>query len=270
MEAACVLGGRAVFHGVKANRARFTNAEFRGYADFSQAQFGACDLSGAFFEKEANFDQVKFGQSVICDGVMFQDRLTLPWRLLLAPQPPTWPWSERQTRLTVHDPRTFEALQRAYQRSGDREGQNEALYQEKLLSRQDAWECWLWGYGVRPWRVAKWLGILFILCTMLYLLGLPTPPRMTVDYRLRGGVLQQASKKRDLPRWQRFWTAAVFSARTAWHFGYGPEHAQGFLWKGITTTQMLASKVLAILFLKAVANTSPLLNDIASKFVGGG
>ncbi len=61
--------------------------------------------------------------------------------------------------------------------------------------------------------------------------------------------------------------AAAFSARTAWHFGYGPKHARGYFWTAVTLTQMIGFKAMAILLLQAIANTSPLLNQLVARFI---
>ncbi|MDQ3621071.1 MAG: pentapeptide repeat-containing protein [Verrucomicrobiota bacterium] len=269
----CIFGGRAVFHELRAKQADFQQAEFRGFADFSRARIGSARFTSATFEGDANFNGIEIGERIMIGGARFQDRLTLSWRLLVNHER-RWPWQESVMKLEADKASTFENLKRAYERSGNTRGKNEAFYHERRLSRPHGAERWLWwvdrcfwGFGVRPWRVAAWMVVLFAAFTAGYLSNVPRHRMGEFKYHLADGVLMASRRSASLPSWHRLWVAAAFSARTAWHFGYGPEHSRGALWKTITTGQMLGFKVMAILLLKAMANTSPVLNDLAGKLI---
>jgi uncharacterized protein YjbI with pentapeptide repeats len=239
----CVFVGRPTFHKAQAAVADFDHAEFREYADFSNVKFGTAKFDNAIFEKEADFQLAQFGGVLSLKGARFQDTLLFDLKGRLASKNGPSPAPEDASRLDVDNPRTFENLEAAFARSGDTENKNDAFYRRKLLENPSAFERWFWGYGVRPWRLAGWIVVVYACFTALYVTQVPTVERW----------------------WRRLWKAAAFSLRTSWHWNYGPKHSRGWFWKSAATVQMLGFKVMAILLLKAVANTSPLLNDLVSK-----
>lgn len=242
---ACIFGGRACLRGLQAETLDLTQAEFRGHADLTQMQIGWINLTDAVFEQQADFHQTVFGKTVTLEGTRFEGRLTLSWDQLVDEKGRSGVWKDPRLKLDAVWPRTFENMELAYERSGYTEGKNEALYRRNLIESPTSISRWFWGFGVRPWRVLWCIAGSFVLFCALYFTQVP----------------------RSFGFWERWQAAVAFSARTAWHFGYGPQRSRGALWKAVTATQMVGFKVMALLFLKGMANTSPLLNELASKLI---
>jgi len=184
--------GASVFE----NRASFSGLVC-GHADFNSTEFlGPCDFNGARFLESADFTDAVFGDNVTffdagfpepsqdgakkMNGGLILDRTTFGKSVGLT-------WSEiglrhgkgfGQTSINTDDPRTWEALGRAFHQNSDLKSENEAIYHKELLKmRIDtkwpakllAYASWaFWGYGVRPIRLASWTLIVYSAFTLVY------------------------------------------------------------------------------------------------------
>jgi hypothetical protein len=178
----------------------------------------------------------------------------LNWNQLVEDRP--WLQTQKEARLNVvsSNPTTWYSLEEVFRRSNNLRGQNEALYQRRLLSRKlretvvensfSNYLSWLfWRYGVRPLRLMSWMAIVFLLFTWLYWTQSPN----------KG--------------FRRVKTAIEFSIRNSWKFNYGYERSRTPPFKVATLTHSFSSKILALLLLQVFANISPLLNSVLGKLL---
>ena len=66
---------------------------------------------------------------------------------------------------------------------------------------------------------------------------------------------------------QRLKFALAFSWRTSLTLGYGYQQSRTTLFKTLTLVHSIAFKIMLLCLLKAVANVSPLLNDLIGKLL---
>lgn len=221
---------RSLFRHLNVAELTCQQTEFRDYADFGDAIVRrAADFTDATFERDANFN-----------GAFLSENLSLDHTRFLGTQNLRWPQLEERVK-GEKTRATLSMLEDSFRQRGDLEGMNGAMFAGRRLdtrrSGRGMAEELFWGYGVRPLRVAGWMLLLFVL--------------FTATYATQVG-----------------WRAAVqFSARTALHVDYGLKHAVTPIFKAMTVAESFGMKILAIFFLKALANTSPLLNDIFGRLV---
>ena len=256
-----VLEKPVVFAGLECDVADFTEAEFRDYTDFSRARFAQfVDFSNVSFEEALNFQQTELpiwrraGKTsadktgLILDGVRFQKPFNLEWVQI-------------DGRVDKNNTQAWRTLEGAFKNSSNLEGQNESMYRRRFneLGVHKGWakftngfEFWYWGFGVRPLRPLGWFLVLVLVFTFIY-------------------WTQTRSLKRGMSRirgvWQRLKFTFQFSLRTAWSIDFGLKNARTPLFKVLTLSQSVLSKVILISFLKAFSNTSPLLNDLIGKMI---
>jgi hypothetical protein len=153
------------------------------------------------------------------------------------------------------------SLSAALKRAGNLKGENEATFNGRLAARSDdpreiGWLNWLswvfWGYGYRPTRVLLWFFALTLICASFYW---SETSKLARGRSAFGGLLA------------RLGFSLAFSLRTAWSFRYGYKNANTRLFKLLTSVQSILSKLLLILLLQAVGNTSPFLNSIFGKVI---
>ncbi len=258
----------AVFRGMHSDVVDFTESEFQDQSDFIGARFGRLAMfRDTTFKGEVNFFGVRFpeagadilksippGRGLILDGAHFRDRVLLSWGQLV--EGTNW-WqlgTAARLKLVTSNPTTWYALEEVFRRSANLHGQNEALYERRLLSRdlgssfdEGVFTNYLsfvfWGYGVRPLRVLFWMAWVFIAFTWIY--WTQSPGQGLV--RLRGAV--------------------SFSIRNSWRLNYGYERAVTTPFRVATLAHSLISKVMGLLLLEALANVSPLLNSVLGKLL---
>lgn len=258
----------ATFRGLECVNAGFIDVEFRDFVDFGDAKFkNSVSFAGSTFEKDTSFYRSEFPVAST-PPTTEPDRATaiaIPTGLFLDnvrfQKPVTFDWAQLNGRLNTEDKATWELLENSFKQSGNLKGQNEAMYQRKMLERaaSQGWtkqvnrfEFCFWGYGVRPLLVGLWILLFYLFFTALYW----TQPRaLTLD----------RSKWWDW--WKRLTFVFDFSARTSWKWFYGYENARTPLFKVLTVIHSLGFKVLLFFLLKAFSNTSPLLNELVGKLV---
>jgi hypothetical protein len=189
----------------------------------------------------------------VLDGAHFKGRVFLNIAQLLEDKR-WWTFGPAVPKVMTSTSTTWYALEELFKASGNLKAQNEAYYQRRLLAYTDVtqtdesavgnfWSWAFWGYGVRPARLLAWILLVFAIFTFIYWRELP--PAVT----------------------SRFARAAMFSLNNSWKWKYGFDNAQTPLFKAITLTQSIATKVLLICLLQALSNVSPVLNSIAGKFI---
>jgi uncharacterized protein YjbI with pentapeptide repeats len=246
-----VFGELASFRSLECNSADLSEAVFRNVADFSRAHFAkAADFSYVTFQNNADFRGADFPpsyNSLILKGVRFEKVVNLSW-------------DQIKGRVNAGG-ETWEDLEDAFKRSANLEGQNEAVYQRRLSEGylKSGWDRvknnvdkLFWGFGVRPFRLAGWITLLFLLFTFLY--WSQTKALAVRERRWRSEI-------------DRLVFALRFSLRTTWTLGYGFRNARTSTFKVLTLAHSLGFKLLLLCLLKVMANTLPLLNEIVSKLV---
>jgi uncharacterized protein YjbI with pentapeptide repeats len=258
----------ATFRGLECVNAGFIDVEFRDFVDFGDAKFkNSVSFAGSTFEKDTSFYRSEF-PFASAPSTTEPDRATpvaIPTGLFLDhvrfQKPVTFEWEQLKGRLSTTDKATWELLENSFKQSGNLEGQNEAMYQRRILEREasQGWtkrvkrlEYYFWGYGVRPLRVTLWILLFYLFFTALY-------------WTQTGAMKLERSKWWG--RWQRLTFVVDFSARTSWKWLYGYENARTPLFKVLTVIHSLGFKVLLFFLLKAFSNTSPLLNELVGKLV---
>lgn len=221
---------RTLFTGASIGLLTMRNVVFRGLVDFENTKFNA------------TFWNVRFEKGVEANWARFQKPTSLPFLKALS---------------TKCDSRTWRSLSAAFKERGNLVSQNETYYQERRQSLLDLdpdenlfWNIFsliVWGYGVRPLRLAAWLLVVTIAFAVAYSFALPSAPSST--------------------RWARAKALFAFSARTAWSFDYGLKNAVTPKWKMVTLAQSLLSKAMLVCLAQALANVSPLLHDVFGKFI---
>jgi hypothetical protein len=271
-----VFEKQALFQSFHAGRADFSETEFRDFADFYGARFDeSVRFDRTTFAADVDFRRAKFPSATTTSGglssedrglwmdrVRFQRTVGLDIEQL---QEPTSWWCVLCTprwKLRATDPETWRILEDVFHRMGDLRGVNESFYQrrlwrsgtdgegESLLWNRTQWA--FWGFGVRPWRLATWMVAVFIAFTAIYW-------TQTADLGTSG---------RGSLRWRRLRAAAEFSIRTAVALDYGRQRSRTMTFKIVTALESALFKVLSFFFLKALANTSPLINELVSRLLG--
>ena len=277
---------RAVFKKLQCFHANFSEAEFRDYVDFSGARFiNSANFGNTTFEGEVNFFRTEFpllslltsksykasqnntdiwdilgeaGQNdvgLILDDVRFQKTFNLNWEQI-------------KGKINTERTETWRVLEEAFKNSGNLKGQNEAMYQRRLLEAKESRErsgiclmwkkfanaffCWFWGYGVRPLRLLGWVVILYLVMTSIYW----TQTKPLSEYR-----------SRRLGQWERLKFAFGFSIHTSWRFGYGYMHSRTLLFKFLTLFHAIIFKIMLVLLVISFSNISPLLREIFGKLL---
>lgn len=263
-----VFEKRAVLRGLRCVHGDFLEAEFRDSADFAEAQFEkTLNLGEAIFEAEANFHQTKFprrpkltqaeqastagwsdvdyqpGLGFVVEGLRFQKSLSIEWEQI-------------GNVIGTASVETWRQLEEVFKRSGNLEGQNEAMFHRRVRegARATGWERignglerWFWGYGVRPWRLLGWILVVYFAFTGIY---------WTQTRALASGA------KRASGQMKRFTFALAFSLRTSWKLDYGVQNARTPAFKIVTLIHSIGFKVLLLCLLHVMANLSPLLHEL--------
>lgn len=258
----------AAFRKLTCVNAGFASVEFHDFADFSNARFDHyVNLANTTFEKGVNFygtkfpttetplqaDQANADPDKLTDGLILDD--------VQFQQPANFEWQQIQDKVNTQTKETWRLLEDSFKRAGDLEGQNEAMYRRKLMEKNNG-QFWqravnevdflFWGYGIRPLRLGIWLLAFYCFFTFIYW----RRPEFLVGNKIKRARF-----------WSRLIFAIKFSAQTSWKFSYGIKHARKSLFKVLTVTHSIGFKILLILFLKAISNTSPLLNELFGKLV---
>jgi hypothetical protein len=258
----------ATFRGLTCFSAHFTEVEFHDFADFSKAGFAHyVSFADTTFEKDVNFYGTTFPatQTPLQLDKMDADPNTLKDGLILDDvrfqRPANFEWQQVQGKVNTETRETWRLLEDSFKRASDLEGQNEAMYQRKQSERANGnfWEqagnkfsFYFWGYGVRPLRLGIWLLAFYCFFTIIYLMR----PQSLVGNKIK---------------WAKFWKRVIFaikfSAQTSWKFSYGVKRARTLRFKVLTLIHSVGFKILLIFLLKAISNTSPLLNELVGKLV---
>jgi hypothetical protein len=238
--------------------------------DFGNAKFTqSVSFEGSTFEKDVSFYRAEFptasgssklntangdaGANEIPNGLVLND--------VRFQKPVSFEWDQLKGKVKALDKSTWDLLENSFKQTGNLEGQNETMYQRKLMERDstqglnrlgNSIELGFWGYGVRPLRVGLWMLVAFLAFTALYF---SQPRALALDRAKWWGL------------WSRVKFAVEFSVRTSWKLLHGYEHARTPLFKVLALVQSIGFKVLAFFLLKAFSNTSPLLNELVGKLV---
>jgi hypothetical protein len=261
-----IFAKRLIARNLGCHVADFTEVEFRDYVDFSNASFGErLDLTGASFDGEVDFYRARFPPAgwienrrtgISLDRVKFDRTVHLDYSQLTEP-PPWWKvWSSPKSRIINNDITTWATLERIFQNTHKGDSQNDALYQKRSIAPfsdgpdyenfiPNFFEKAFWGYGVRPWRLFFWIVLVFGVFTAIY--------------------FTQTKLLRDLSERLKF--ALHFSWRTSLTLGYGYQQSRTTLFKWLTLIHSIVFKIMVLCLLKAVANVSPLLNDLIGKLL---
>lgn len=245
----------------------FTEVEFRDYVDFSNAWFTETVVfSGASFDGEVDFYGARFppltsvnnkmSGGISFDKVRFEKTVHLDYSQLRETSPWWRVWANPKTKVSNLDTTTWGALERAFKNSGSTDSQNEAFFNKRSLApysdgpdrenrAANFFEKRFWGYGVRPWRLFFWILILLGGFTAIYFSQ--TKPLGSIMERLR--------------------FALDFTWRTSVTIGYGYQQSRTTLFKTLTLIHSVVFKIMVLCLLKAVANVSPLLNDLIGKLL---
>lgn len=258
-----IIDGRVDFTNLKCAEADFSDVEFRSYVDFSRAKFTKfVTFNNAAFEEALNFtgtgfppfikpqqNQESMNTGLILDGVRFQKTINLEW-------------NQVAHSLNTQRQDTWRLLEDAFKRSGNLEGQNEAMYQRRLREGAEAnglkqksiniFERIYWGYGVRPWRLIGW---------MLFLLAIFTYFYWTQTKAMAEGKSKQQGRR------DRLQYALAFSLHSSRSLTYGYQNSRTPLFKFLTLFQAIGFIVLTLCLLQALANISPLLNQLVGKLL---
>lgn len=266
---------------------------FRGRSLIRNATFGELTLSGAEFESYVSFDSTRITRLLDLDEVTFEDDVSFrdtsfPPRsddlgsftgvdlqdarfmkrvdldagsLFARVDGPLWLRRE-ESKLTTSEDEVWRELKRAFELSGDTDSRNVAEYRIQLLEMKRrksltdkltstvSWA--VWGFGLRPLRVLGWYAATVLAFAAVYW------------YQLQKGAARRRSFTLDV----KLVTGAIaFSWWTAFKFGYGAKYAQNSLFKAVTTAESVIAKILLLLFVRALAHLSPVLNDLLGKFL---
>ena len=270
----------ADFHGIKCEEGDFRAVDFRDYVNFSQAQFlKKAELSDTTFESEVNLYGTQFGEwkdasnneefQLQMDGVRFEKTANLQWRQLVQKQPWWFFWREPKLKILTTVTDTWKSLEEMFSRSGNLKGENEAMYQRRILARtldpanedseSSGWECFenyfseiFWGYGVRPARLVLWMLFFYLSFTSLYL--------------TQTNELSKGKNCRDVLL-KRLGFAIKFSGYTSVKPFYGFQQSNGKTYKTITVMHYFAFTIMLVCFLDSIARVSPLLHEIVGKLL---
>jgi uncharacterized protein YjbI with pentapeptide repeats len=245
----------------------FNHTEFQRYAGFGSTRFrGEADFEGCRFPSRKSWpgnDNKLVGLYLV--DTRFEKRVRLSFDQLL--DGPSWvPFNTPSTKLEspLGDYRTvrvWENLEQTFQNANDLSSRNEAEYQRnfalahlpetgRLQSIANWFHRIFWGYGVRPGRVLVWLCLTYSIFAFIY---------WTQTRQL------SAHEKGIRWHWQRFVFALFFSWNTTYRLTYGYENSRTNIFRFLTLLQSLGSKVLLFFFIKALANTSPLISELVNK-----
>ena len=245
----------------------FTEVEFRDYVDFSNAWFTEkVVFSGASFDGEVDFYGARFppltgvdnklSGGISFDKVRFDRTVHLDYSQLRETSPWWRVWANPKTKVSNHDTTTWGSLEHTFKNSGSTNSQNEAFFNKRSLApysdgpdrenrATNFFSKYFWGYGVRPWRLFFWIVILFGVFTAIYFSQ--TKPLGSIMERLR--------------------FALNFAWRTSLTLGYGYQQSRTTVFKTLTLIHSVVFKIMLLCLLKAVANVSPLLNDLIGKLL---
>jgi len=250
------------FRGLRCSHALFDGASFRQAADFRYSEITTfISLRRTTFEEEADFFFATFPsrheaepaeKGLALDGVVFKKTVRLNWDQLLI-QKPFWRFWGPKLKVNRGDIRTWQAMEDAFRNSGNLEGQNEAMYQRRLIepsfrgydSNANDLSFIFWGYGVRPLRVLGWIVVVNLIFGLTY--------------------WTQTAALKD--KWKRLWFTIIFTLKTFWRFAYGYQNSTNRLFKTLTITHSILAKILILCFLNVISHVSPLLNEIFGKLV---
>lgn len=263
----------ADFSGLTCLNAKFDRARFRGPADFRYSKVSTLEsFGGTIFEDEADFffatfpleaDQAQalFPEKGLELGdVQFKKAVHLNWDQLVVEKPWWQFWRGPKLKVNRGGIRTWEALEEAFGNSGNLEGQNEAMYQRRLVEphyrgyNKDSNDLsfLFWGYGIRPWRVIGWMMLVNLLFGLFYW-------TQTTKLETAGNKWQSRMDR------LRFTTA--FTLKTFWKFTYGFQNSTTPLFKTLTLVHSILSKVMLVCLLNVISHVSPLLNEIVGKLL---
>jgi hypothetical protein len=219
------------------------------------------DLRNAFFKEEVNFLGAEFpdasfnrdgspNDGLLWDGVEFERGFNLEW-------------SQIKGKISVGTPSSLKAtwsnIQAAFHRLGDLDGENQARFERSVLDVRSAkgWRwmtgClnqWYWGFGLRPWRLAWWMLVTFLLFASFYW------KQIDMDAPHGSGDLLVSIRG-----------ALTFTWRSSWNLYYGFEHSSTRLCKSITLLNQVILKAMLVCLVQAIANVSPPIHEVFGKFL---
>jgi uncharacterized protein YjbI with pentapeptide repeats len=253
----------ALFRDLSCQKAEFTGTEFHELVDFSGSTFSDLSLADTRFMGDVDLQGTKFNAGAAqpplkLKRVRFDKALNLDWDQFVQPGRSCF-FCAPPLRLGVDSPTTWEAMVKAFEKTGNLTAKNESLYQEAVMKRDEddkppylsLLQDRFWGYGTRPSRVLFWMALVVLLFAAIY--------------RTQTRALWGRSP------WATFWArwsfALRFSLRTSWSLDYGRTNSVTTLFKVLTSCQSLGFKLLLFFFIKALANVSPLLNEIVGKLL---
>lgn len=261
------------FRGLKSKRAFFNETIFQSYVDFTDARFtGVVDFTDTVFEGPVNFLGVEFpnigrlsdeeSSGVNLDGVRIEKEIRLDWEQLVERKPWWQAWRTPPMKVKTQRMITWLVLEEAFRKSGQLEGQNEAMYQRRLMARRlnvpneymtANYLSWLfWGYGVRPWRLVGWIFVVYLFFGFIY--WTQTKQLSKRKKRIKGLI-------------DRVRFALKFSSLTSWSIGYGYKNSRTPFFKFITLAHSVLFKLMLLCLLQVIANVSPLLNSLVGKLL---
>jgi hypothetical protein len=232
------------------------DANFRHEADFSHAAVSnSLSLNNASFEGPADFYDATFPAfgPVTIEDARLGSELTLDWTQLSAPKK-WWQVHAGGLKVATTQPRTWQNLAEAFKRSSNLEGQNEAAYQARELTRTQKGELFdqlswaAWGYQLRPMRVLIWFTIAQLIAAAWYLHCIRKMGSQDQDGAARAKVNYRYALK--------------LAFKQAFSFG---SQESCFGWSG--WIHSFSSKAMLVAFLITLSNTSPLLNALIGKLI---
>lgn len=279
-----VFYGPVCFDGLVCGRADFTEAEFHDCASFLDSWFvqgalfdrvrfsGAVDFTGTVFPtvKSASMTVTLCGLTFNAPGGLslesthFGGPVLMSCGQLFNPRPLSCAWRDPRPKLLVATAETWKALEDIFAKADDLPGRCEASYQRRLsggapsgraTALLDVLSRRFWGYGFRPWRLIRWISVVFLIFTYAY--WTQTKP-MARQKAGRGG------------RWRRMRYALLFSLNTScpWKPGYGYQRSLTPAFRTITSVQYVVFLVLLLCFTYVLSNTNPVMKMLASKLLG--
>ncbi len=245
--------------------AHFNNVVFHGFADFGDARFASfVHYEQSEFESDVNFKGVEFPRlsttstnnednrtGTVFDGVRFQ-------------KPSAVEWQQLEGRINTNSIGTWKLLEELFKRSGNLEGQNESMFQRRLLEGRHGGivkrclnylDRTFWGYGVRPLRLFIWMLVITLLFAAIY-------------WTQTRALIRPSDKFRSALRRLKF--AGTFALQSAWRLDFGRRNSTTTAFRVITTIQSLSSKIMLLCFLHVLSNVSPLLHELFAKVLAVG
>lgn len=218
----------------------FKDAEFLGPSVFSTEFQGPVDFRWTHFAHEANFIGAEFQtNSLKLSGFRPESPLRLSWKQI-------------DGKMQSPEKLTFLLLEENFRRLQDLDSQNAAYYQRRDRFEQNRFWCLMWGYGVRWWHT---LGVIltfvaffsFGLNVLILLWNPHLLSRVPSQLDSLGSKIGLAGRIAFDEAWRRIPPV---------HYGSNPSV------EALIVGRWLILKVLEVLFLLALSNTSQILKEL--------